>query len=98
MLNKIEKGQQLGLEKRIFKDGGYVWYSYAVQKKNDVYYTYECEIKEENMAAEIYEFENIFKYSSLDEVKENFPHRYETLFSDIQPLKGSRIFNAEFYA
>lgn len=59
MLKKIEKGMQLGIEKRIQKEQKYFWYSYAVQKKGNVYY--------------VYEYENIYKYLSFDEVK-NFFH------------------------
>ncbi len=97
MLKKLEKGMQLGVEKRIQKKEKYFWYSYAVQKKNDIYYVYECEIAEENLAQEVYEYENISRYLSLEEVIKNFPLKYEISFSDIHTLKGEKIFNINFY-
>ena len=38
MINKIEKGIQLGVEKRIQKGQKFFWYSYALQKKGNIYY------------------------------------------------------------
>ena len=41
MINKIEKGIQLGVEKRIQKGQKFFWYSYALQKKGNIYYIQE---------------------------------------------------------
>ena len=38
-------------------------------KKSNIYYVYECEIQEDNIAQELYEFENVYKYLSLVEVQ-----------------------------
>ncbi len=97
MINKIEKGVQLGVEKRIQKGQKYFWYSYALQKKDNIYYVYECEIAEDKMAQELYEFENVYKYFSLEEVYNQFPNRYEISINDIHVLKGNKIFNIDFY-
>ena len=97
MLNKIENGRQLGIEKRIKKGYRYFWYSYAVQKKEKIYYVYECEIAEDNMAEEIFEYENINRYLSIKDVKRYFPNKYGIKFEDINVLKGQRIFNINFY-
>ena len=97
MISKIEKGIQLGIEKRIKKGQNFFWYSYALQKKNHIYYVYECEIAEDNMAQEVYEFENVYKYLSLEEVQGKFPNKYEISFYDIHVLKGNKIFNVDFY-
>ncbi len=97
MISKIEKGIQLGVEKRIQKGEKFFWYSYALQKKGSVYYVYECEIAEDNMAQEVYEFENVYKYLSLQEVQNKFPNKYEIFFNDIHVLKGNKIFNIDFY-
>lgn len=97
MINKIEKGIQLGVEKRIQKGQKFFWYSYALQKKDNIYYVYECEIEEDNMAQELYEFENVYKYVSLEEVQTRFPDKYEISFNDIHVLKGNKIFNVDFY-
>lgn len=58
---KIESGKQLGIDKRIEKYNGFYWYSYVVQKIDDTYIVYECEIAENNMAMEEYEYENVNK-------------------------------------
>lgn len=97
MIDKIEKGIQLGVEKRIQKGQKFFWYSYALQKKDNIYYVYECEIEEDNMAQELYEFENVYKYLSLEEVQTRFPDKYEISFNDIHVLKGNKIFNVDFY-
>ncbi|MBR4085804.1 MAG: hypothetical protein IKK33_16125 [Lachnospiraceae bacterium] len=97
MIDKIEKGVQLGVEKRIEKGQKVYWYSYAIQKKENVYYVYECEIAEDNMAQELYEFENVYRYLSLEEVQNKFPNKYEISFKDIHALKGNKIFNVDFY-
>lgn len=89
---KIESGKQLGIDKRIEKPDGFYWYSYAVQKIDDTYIVYECEIAEDNMAMEEYEYENVNKYLSVEEVERNFMGKYDIEFSDIHPLKGKRIF------
>mgnify|MGYP000874551701 CR=1 FL=1 len=34
---KLEKGKQIGIRKRILKGNKYYWYSYDVQKVNDIY-------------------------------------------------------------
>lgn len=34
---KLEKGKQIGIRKRILKGNKYYWYSYAIQKINDIY-------------------------------------------------------------
>lgn len=34
---KLEKGKQIEIRKRILKGNKYYWYSYAVQKVNDIY-------------------------------------------------------------
>ena len=94
---KIEKGTQLGIERRIKKSERFYWYSYALQKKDDIYYVYECEIAEDNMAQELYEYENIHKYSSLDKVQQEFSGKYGIRFDDIHVLKGKKLFNVEFY-
>ena len=97
MIDKIENGVQLGVEKRIQKGLKFFWYSYALQKRDNIYYVYECEIEEDNMAQELYEFENVYKYLSLEEVQTKFPNRYEISFNDIHVLKGNKIFNVDFY-
>ena len=97
MINKIEKGIQLGVEKRIQKGQKFFWYSYALQKKGNIYYVYECEIEEDNMAQELYEFENVYKYLSLEEVQTRFSDKYGISFNDIHVLKGNKIFNVDFY-
>lgn len=89
---KIEKGTQLGVELRVEKDSEFCWYSYAVQKKEKMYYVYECEILESNMEQEKYEYETITKYLSLEDVIKNYPCKYGTSFDDIHPFKGQRIF------
>ncbi len=96
-VKRIEKGLQLGIEKRIQREQKYFWYFYAVEKKNDIYYVYECEIAEDNMSAEIYEFENISKYLSVQEVIKQFPCKYKICFEDINVLKGQKIFNVNSY-
>ncbi len=97
MIKKIEQGMQLGIEKRIQKEQKYFWYSYAVQKKGNIYCVYECEIAEENMAAEVYKYENVYKYLSLEDVKNHFPCKYQICFEDIHVLRGQKIFNVNFY-
>lgn len=97
MLKKIEAGKQLGISKRIKKNNKLYWYSYAIQKKKDIYFVYECEIAEDKMAIEEYEYEYISKYSSMEEVENNFSEKYDIKFSDIKPLKGQHIFNVNFY-
>ncbi len=94
---KIELGKQLGLEIRVEKGHQFYWYSYAVQKKGNIYYVYESEIAEENMAAEVFDYEDVFRYASLEDVKRHFPCKYGTCFKDIHVLKGERIFNVDFY-
>ena len=95
--NKIELGKQLGLRLRIQKEQKWYWYSYAIQKKGNIYYVYEDEIAEENMAREVWEYENVYKYSSLEDAKKQYPHKYGTCFDDIHVLKGITIFNVDFY-
>lgn len=94
---KLESGKQLGIEKKIEKNGIFYWYSYAVQKVDGNYVVYECEIAEDNMAMEEYEYEKINKYLSVKEVEKNFIEKYDIKFSDIKPLKGQHIFNPYFY-
>lgn len=97
MIDKIEQGKQLGIDKRICRENKYYWYSYAIQKKDDIYFVYECEIAEEKMAMEEYEYENINKYHFWDDVVKNFPGNYGIGFEDISALRGQRIFNVELY-
>ena len=97
MQKKIEQGKQLGIEKRIQRQQKHFWYSYAVQKKGDIYYAYEYEIAEDNMAKEVCEYENIYKYLSFEDVKNSFPAKYGISFEDIHVLKGQKIFNVNFY-
>lgn len=97
MKKRLDKGKQQGISKQVDKNGKLYWYSYAVQKINGIYIVYECEIAEENMAAEVYEYENVTKYSSFDEVKENFVEKYGITFADVGPLKGQYLFNPKFY-
>lgn len=94
---KLQSGKQVGIDKRIDKSGVFYWYSYAVQKVDDYYVVYECEIAEDNMAMEEYEYENVNKYLSVEEVEKSFPSRYGIKFSDIGSLKGQYIFNPYFY-
>lgn len=54
---KLEKGKQIG----ILKGNKYYWYSYTVQKVNDIYTVYEHEIAEDNICMEIDEYENIYQ-------------------------------------
>ena len=95
--DKIEAGKQLGISIKIKKNDVFYWYSYAVQKIDNNYIVYECEIAEDNMAMEEYEYENINKYLSIEEVERNFIEKYDIRFSDIKPLKGQHIFNPFFY-
>lgn len=37
------------------------------------------------------------KYLSIEDVKNNFPAKYDIHFSDIGPLKGQLIFNPYLY-
>lgn len=97
MYKKIEAGKQLGFSKEIERDGKLLWYEYAVQKVKDVYFVYECEIAEEKIAMDEYEYENVYKYSSFDEVEKNFTGKYGVNFSDIKPLKGQYLFNPDLY-
>lgn len=87
----------MGVEVRIQKNNKYFWYSYAIQKHNHVYYVYECEISEENMCTETYEYETVTRYNSLIDVEANFPQKYGLNFSDIHTLKGQHVFNVHFY-
>ena len=97
MLNIIERGIQMGVNKKVKKGQKYFWYEYAVQKKENIYYVYEYEISEENMDMEVCEYENVYKYLSLDDVINNFPNKYGISFKEIHPLKGQRIFNVDLY-
>lgn len=92
MIKKLESGKQLGISKEIEKNGKLFWYEYAVQKVNNIYYVYECEIAEDKMAMDEYEYEYEYKYFSFDEVESNFNSKYEIGFLDIKPLKGQYIF------
>lgn len=94
---KLERGKQLGISKRIQKEEKFFWYSYAIQKMDNIYYVYEYEIAEENMAMEEYEYESINKYQSFEEVLQNFSNKYGISIEDIAPLKGQRIFNVKLY-
>lgn len=49
------------------------------------------------MAMEEYEYENVNKYISIEEVERNFNGKYDIRFSDIHTLKGQRIFNPFCY-
>ena len=49
------------MRKRILKGNKYYWYSYAVQKVNDIYIVYEHEIAEDNICMEIDQYENIYQ-------------------------------------
>lgn len=97
MINKIELGKQLGIELRIQKGQKWYWYSYAIQKKENIYYVYEAEIAEENMAREVWDYENVYRYLFLEDVKKRFPHKYGICFEDIHTLKGITIFNVDFF-
>lgn len=44
---KLQSGKQVGTDNRIDKSGVFYWYSYAVQKVDDYYVVYECEIAED---------------------------------------------------
>lgn len=94
---KLQSGKQLGIDKRIDRNGVFYWYCYAVQKADEYYVVYECEIAEDMMAVEEYEYENVAKYLTVEDVEKNFPERYEIKFSDIGPLKGQHIFNPYLY-
>ena len=49
------------------------------------------------MIKEIWEYENVYKYSSLEDAKKQYPHKYGTCFDDIHVLKGITIFNVDPY-
>lgn len=49
------------------------------------------------MVMEVCEYENIYKYLSLEDVINNFPDKYGIYFEEIHPLKGQRIFNIDLY-
>jgi hypothetical protein len=93
---QLEKGKQIGIRKRILKEDKYYWYSYAVQKINDMYVVYEHEIAEENIYMEIDEYENIYLFRNfMDLIK--YTIKYNINFNDLGTLKGSRIFNPNLY-
>lgn len=95
IIKKIESGKQLGISKKIEKNGKLFWYEYAIQKVKKIYYVYVCEIAEEKMAIDEYEYEYEYKYSSFAEVENNFISKYDIKFSDIKPLKGQYIFSPD---
>lgn len=68
-LSQTWKGKQIGIRKRILKGNKYYWYSYAIQKVNDIYIVYEHEIAEDNICMEIDEYENIYQYYNLKDLK-----------------------------
>lgn len=80
MINKIELGKQLGIELRIQKGQKWYWYSYAIQKKENIYYVYEAEIAEENMAREVWDYENVYRYLFLEYVKKTISTQIWNLF------------------
>ena len=94
---KLESGKQLGINKMVKRNSIIYWYSYAIQKVNNLYFVYESEIEEDKMAMEEYEYETVDKYQSFDEVKNNYEEKYGIKFTDIKPLKGQYIFNTRFY-
>ena len=79
---KLEKGKQIGIRKRILKGNKYYWYSYAVQKVN--------------ICMEIDEYENIYQYYNLKDLKKH-AIKYDIDFNDLSTLKGNRIFNPNIY-
>lgn len=81
----------------IKKTPEYEWYKLEFGTCRIQVYVYECEIEEGDMAQELYEFENVYKYLSLEEVQAKFPNKYEISFNDIHVLKGNKIFNVDFY-
>ena len=93
---KLEKGKQIGIRKRILKGNKYYWYSYAIQKINDTYIVYEHEIAEDNICMEIDEYENIYQYYNLKDLKKH-AIKYDIDFNDLSTLKGNRIFNPNIY-
>lgn len=96
---KVEKGKQIGIEKRILKNDKYYWYLYAIQKVNNIYISYELEIAEDTMFADIddYDLEIIKKYNSLEDLEKDFVSKYDITLDDLNTLKGQRIFNASSY-
>ena len=93
---KLEKGKQIRIRKRILKGNKYYWYSYAIQKVNDIYIVYEHEIAEDNICMEIDEYENIYRYYNLKDLKKH-AIKYDIDFNDLSTLKGNRIFNPNIY-
>ena len=95
VIEKIESGKQVGVEKIIKCGNAEIFYTYAVQKVSDKYIVYES-IYDSKSVWEDTE-ENIFYYNSLFEFENNINAKYDIKLEDLDVSKGQKFFNVNLY-
>ena len=95
LIEKIENGKQVGIDKIIKCDNTEIFYTYAVQKVSDKYITYESIYDSSTVWED--EVENVTYYDSFSEFEENFNAQYGIVLEDLDVSKGQKFFNVNLY-
>jgi len=96
VINKIEKGKQIG-KIFSFKSGDEtIWSSVAIQKINDFYRVYIDEISESKMNIEEYNKEYLKSFTNIKDAISFLNKNSQIELIDLQTLKGQKIFNPLF--
>jgi len=93
VISKIEKGKQVG--GRVWSDiEGVTYYESAgIQKWGESYRVGIFKIAEENMAAEIFEINEVKEFSTLSGVIEYLKTNSPITFDSMNTLKGQKVFD-----
>ena len=97
LLEKISKGQQVGLNINYEYQGETFWLQMAIQLYKGEYLAHITVIDEKNMAGEDFKLYKTTAHANIDEalafLKSNSPVSFS--FSDFKPFKGQRAFYPE---
>lgn len=97
IIEKLNKGVQMGLVREVQVDSKKAYFFYAIQKYRDIYYVYESLILDSKAACEEYEYETVKKYVDVEEVINNYNNKYRIKFDEIKVCRGQKVFDVRDY-
>ena len=95
VIDKIEKGKQVGGRLWTEIEGVKYYESAGIQKWGQAYRVGLTKIAEENMVQEIFEVDEVKEFSTLSEAIEYLTDNSSITFESMNTSKGQKIFNPD---
>lgn len=95
IVDKIERGKQVGQRFSFLLNGTVFWSSVGIQKWKGEYKVFVDEVQEDRMTAEDYQRQEIITFAAIEDALQYIKDCTYTELDKLAPCKGQKIFNPQ---